>query len=234
MTAVIHPTSTSETVTPAGVNDKPVDNPEPAPIIPQSDSPEQDEALEKAPDPYDLDRFRKNPNRQIVDRGNILTKVFVDKPPKGDFFHTFTEEEDWFGAFILDFKDGTAVHLLTPEVYDELTSKDEDTTKSVTLAMYVTKGGRIGLWPLVDPVPGKDQNSWHASAWIAAEEAKTGWTRIKSSQTMGCYIVQKSKRLDPVTRPKETMKQLIFAAFKGNIIDTMDHPLIKRLEANEE
>jgi hypothetical protein len=77
-------------------------------------------------------------------------------------------------------------------------------------------------------------NSWNQSASLACEEAQTYWVIAASRKAEGAdsYKVKRARDNDSFPEPKwpkETLEELILTAFKGRIIDTLDHPGMLRL-----
>lgn len=179
------------------------------------------------PDPFDPSRFRLNPSTQIVCTTKVLTTVRVDKPGIADFVRTSTKSDHWLPVAILDLKDGEGTYLLTPEIHAALST--EPTVRVVTLVLYVGKNGVVGLWPLTIPNENARQNSWHVSAFQAATFAKDTWIRVRSNMDTKSYETIIAEFYDLPTWPKETMQQLLGIAFRNRVIDSLDHPILRRL-----
>ena len=73
-------------------------------------------------------------------------------------------------------------------------------------------------------------NPWHQSATEAVDMAKKGWIRIKANMNLGAYDIFQPlvDFADPVW-PDKTMAEMVTLAFKGRVITTADHPVLKQL-----
>ncbi len=64
----------------------------------------------------------------------------------------------------------------------------------------------------------------------AATLAEDNWIRIAADMRAGAYTVIKAGgNLGEPRWPEESFEQLLEIAFRGNIIDSKDHPLIRQL-----
>jgi hypothetical protein len=86
---------------------------------------------------------------------------------------------------------------------------------------------------IAEPIPGPDGrlNSWHESMIRAIQAAEETWVRIESNPDASQYVVILAKDdLGTPKWPKQTMDDLVLDCFKDRIIQSEDHPLIRRLE----
>jgi hypothetical protein len=77
-------------------------------------------------------------------------------------------------------------------------------------------------------------NSWNQSALEACEQAKTYWLIAASRKAEGAdnYKIKRARDQDSFPEPKwptKPLDELILEAFKGRMIDTLDHPGMLRL-----
>jgi hypothetical protein len=81
-------------------------------------------------------------------------------------------------------------------------------------------------------VPAADErtNDWHVSAATAAQQAMTKWIRMRANMSLRAYEIYlaESKIPDPEW-PDLSFQELYRIAFKDRLINTPDHPVIKRL-----
>ena len=86
---------------------------------------------------------------------------------------------------------------------------------------------------IAEPIPGPDGriNSWHESTIRAIQAAEETWVRIESNPDASQYVVICAKdEMGTPKWPKQTMDDLVLDCFKDRIIQSEDHPLIRRLE----
>ena len=86
------------------------------------------------------------------------------------------------------------------------------------------------LWPVKLPTPDGKQNEWHRSAAEAAERAMTCWLRIKADMALGAYAMFEASSTipDPIWQTA-SLKDLLKIGFRDKLVDSPDHPVIKRL-----
>jgi len=76
------------------------------------------------------------------------------------------------------------------------------------------------------------QNSYHKSRMELYELAKEKWISISANQELGAYTATeaKSKIPDPIWPSKPAnIGEAIEIAFKDNVINSPDHPILKKL-----
>jgi hypothetical protein len=89
--------------------------------------------------------------------------------------------------------------------------------------------------PFLFPVRLQDSdgrwNSWHRSAYEAAERAMTDWVRITSNKEMGGYDLHTpiANLSPPDWSELPTFAQVLKLGFQDYLIEDRDHPFLKRL-----
>jgi hypothetical protein len=127
---------------------------------------------------------------------------------------------------IIELRDDRETFLVLPTIARDIPHECIMTT------MYaaITRGGVAFLWPV--RLPGADgrQLEWHRSAAEAAEMAMKEWVRVKANMQLGAYEVWGASATIPgPTWPELTYQQMLAIAFKGRLVDSLDHPVLKRL-----
>jgi hypothetical protein len=82
------------------------------------------------------------------------------------------------------------------------------------------------------PLPGEagTRNPWHESLAQAVELAKLKWLRITANMYTGSYDVYEAQGALPEPEwPEQGMDILIEVAFRGKIIESLDHPVVQSL-----
>jgi hypothetical protein len=89
----------------------------------------------------------------------------------------------------------------------------------------VTVAGTPFVWPLKTT-----DNSWTRSAHDAVEIAKNRWIQLKPNKELGGYEIRpaSNQEREPVW-PDLSFDKLIDLAFRGRVIDTADHPVLRKL-----
>ncbi|MGB8296028.1 MAG: hypothetical protein WCG85_11425 [Polyangia bacterium] len=98
------------------------------------------------------------------------------------------------------------------------------------LVPAISRQRTLFLWAL--RVPGEDGriNNWHASAREAAARAVHVWVRVQANMALGAYEVYEAVGAIPDPEwPELTMDEIVRIAVRGRVIDTLDHPVLKKL-----
>lgn len=163
----------------------------------------------------------------------LVTTVPVKKPRSGLDFFRIRPDSGWtFDTFLLDLKEGEEEkYLVIPELFTDVASTGK--LKPVTIFAGITFNGNIFFLsdiPLPDP-DGKD-NEYNRSRRLAYEMAKTKWVKIQANKALGAYeIIEAVSELPEPVWPEEPVDiiKALEIAFKNNLIDRPDHPVLKRL-----
>ncbi|MBX9653611.1 hypothetical protein K2Y11_08345 [bacterium] len=187
-----------------------------------------------APPKKPLDRFDPSVLRLTQDFGSfvggekVLTTIAVHKPSKENWIRVHPDKEYRLDVLVLELKEDREVYLLAGELAH--LNGTEPTLRGVTLCTCVTRNGNLFLWPI--PLPDRDgkDNRWFSSAREAARLGMGQWVRVTSNQPSGAYetTVTKAALPDPIW-PKKPFSELLEIAFRDRFIDSVDHPVLKRL-----
>jgi hypothetical protein len=180
-----------------------------------------------APDPFDLASLRLNPAFiETAGVKRLITTVPVKKPSPQDFVRVHPASEFRENFAMVDLKDDREEYIVVPALMPDLAS--ESVYK--TLFTAVNRQGVVFLWPVRLPAPDDRRCEWHQSAREAAELAMTRWVRMKANRSLGAYeiAIAESVIAEPVW-PDVPYGELLHIAFRGRIITTLDHPVIRRL-----
>jgi hypothetical protein len=101
--------------------------------------------------------------------------------------------------------------------------------KAIQLVAAVNQRGLCFLWPLALGDGTGRRNNWHETAREAAGMGKREWVKIVSDMPSGCYRIYTAKGNlpDPVF-PDKRLDELLRLAFRGRIVDSEDHPVVKQ------
>jgi hypothetical protein len=182
--------------------------------------------------PFDLGKLKLSQDFDSMGGGvkKLLTTIPVKKPNRQAFIRAFGPDFQVTTA-VVELKgeqDGT--FLVAPELRDELM----DEINIVHLVTCVDRAGNYFLWPIKMAKAGERSNPWHESALLALEHAEKRWVRVSANMGAGHYDVftATSKLSDPV-EPDLTLQKMIETAFRGKLIDSADHPVVKKLRGEE-
>ncbi|MEA3188529.1 MAG: hypothetical protein QOD99_2359 [Chthoniobacter sp.] len=174
---------------------------------------------------FDLGKFRVPQDLSDAHAQPIITTVRVGKPPKGAFFRVHPEPEFRLEVGVIEQGiGGSETYLIAGELYEELVS--EPTFSSRILVTAVTRNGTPFMWPL----RANADNSWTRSAHDAVQVAVEKWIRLRSNHEAGAYEVMAAiNQTAAPTWPAMNFAKLVELAFRGRIIDSPDHPVLRAL-----
>ncbi|MBX9653620.1 hypothetical protein K2Y11_08390 [bacterium] len=181
------------------------------------------------PDPFNLDSLRLSQDFEAMVGGEkVLTTVHVRKPGKEQWIRVHPDDKFRIDVLTLELKEESEIYLVSADLMYLLGT--ESTLRPMTLYATITRNGDVFLWPIACPgVDGKD-NEWHRSAREAAHIGMKRWIRVTANRSLGAYetSITKATLPDP-TWPTQTLQDLVRIAFRKRFIDTVDHPVLRRL-----
>jgi hypothetical protein len=178
-------------------------------------------------DPLDLANLRLN--QDFIETAGVkklITTVPVRKPNKQDFIRVHPSEEYRSALALIELKEDREIYVVPPHIAQELPGE----YFSAVLYAAINRQKAVFLWPV--RLPGEDGrgNIWHQSAQEAAEHAMKRWVRVTANMSLGAYeILEASATIPDPEWPDISFGELIRIAFKGRVIDSLDHPVVKRL-----
>jgi hypothetical protein len=187
------------------------------------------DTVKPAMNPFDPAALRIDPASGV---GSGVKKVFVNipvrKPDRQEFFRTHHGQEYHMTAAVLVLKEERETYLVTPDVAHVL----HEEIRMVELRLCVTRSGTLFLWPVPLPTEDGRANAWGETARKAAEIAEKSWIRMSANMSAGAYdIFLAPPGLADPTWPEEALSKILEVAFGvGRLIDSGDHPVIKRLQ----
>ena len=153
--------------------------------------------------------------------------VPVRKPGKQEFIRTHADPEFSLETAVIELKEEfSEIYLVDRSLWEELAGE----ITPLLLVSTITKQGVVFLWSL--KLPGVDgrTNEWHRSALEAAKLAQTCWVRVSSNSGLGAYdLFTGPANIPEPVWPEITFDALIKVAFRDRFINTIDHPVVRRL-----
>ncbi len=158
----------------------------------------------------------------------IITTIPITKPNRWWFCRVHRE---WsFEVAILEVEDGSnrrESYVVTLDLVPELSLE----IKPKVLFVAINRQGSIFLWPI--KLPGEDGglDAWNQSVLMAAERAKTCWIRLVANMGIQAYDLHEAQGDLPEPKwPTDlNLKKILEIAFNGRVIDSLDHPVLRRL-----
>jgi len=182
-----------------------------------------------SPDRFDVSRLRLSQDfASAVGVKKALITVPVKKPERDWFVRVHPSEEYRLQTAVLELKSEREVYLIEPELWPSLSA--ESTFGGRFLFAAVNRQGVAFLWPV--KLPGSDGRSdeWNRSLLEAAAMATRGWIRVVANMHLGAYeVFEATGDLPEPAWPEMGFGELLKIAFKDHYIESMDHPVLKRL-----
>jgi hypothetical protein len=180
------------------------------------------------PDPFDLASLRLSQNfTETAGVKKLLTTVPVRKPSKQDWVRVHPSDLYRADFAIIELKDESEEYIvrgrdLIGELAGEITP--------MTLFTAINCQKVVFLWPVRLPDSDGRQMEWHRSLREAAETAMKQWVRVMANKPLRAYEMMPAPRsMAEPDWPEVLFQELIRIAFRDRLIDTIDHPVIKRL-----
>jgi hypothetical protein len=190
---------------------------------PKDDAPPPDGVPLEGPDPFDPATHKKRVRTAAV--RTVQTAVSVKKPSKQTFVRAHPDELFHLDVAMYTQEAGSrSSYLVMPGLELLLDGLAID----VTLVWMIDNQGEHFLCPTR---PDSD-NAWSESLCELVSAAKTEWVRLKSGEGRYNYAVPVEDILAAPNWPTDmTARELLKLAFKGRVIDKLDHPVIQKLQA---
>ena len=156
----------------------------------------------------------------------LLTNVPVGRPKKAQFFRTHADDRMTFPAMLLEQKESRESYVVNPDVAQAIS----ELVRPVMLHAAIDRQDNVSLIPV--PLPGDSgtRNPWHESLAQAVKHAKLKWIRIAANMHLGGYETFEAETLLPEPEwPAHDIDALVEVAFRGKIIDSLDHPVVQSL-----
>lgn len=156
-----------------------------------------------------------------------LLSIPVRKPDRHWFVRVHPEESHRMVCGIIELREEREVYVVHQSMVDGLRLE----MKVVQLYLAVSRTGTVFLWPIRLPAEDGRILEWHRSAAEAAAMAMDQWVRVVADMSAGAYQVYGARgELPEPTWPDHSFEGIVTIAFKGKIIDSPDHPIVRRLQ----
>ena len=181
-------------------------------------------AQPEAPDPFDPERFRIDPSKEMIGVKKLLTTVPVRKPKAQDFVRVHPDEEYRRTFALIEFD--REFYLLTREIARDLPGE----FRYCAVFAAVNRAEKIFLWPVKLPDADGRVNDWHRTMGEAALLAQTQWVRVRADMALGAYEISVAEAaLSEPVWPEVSFRELLRIGFKGRVVEDFDHLIVKKL-----
>jgi hypothetical protein len=156
----------------------------------------------------------------------VLRHIPVRKPTRTEFVRVHPDAEMQLATGVFVDREEREVYFVVPELRAELAGE----LKPVLLVTAISRQGVTILWPVPLPDEGGRRNAWGETAREACELAKSSWMRIAPDMSLGAYRIYEAEgQLSEPVWPEKSLSELLKLGFKDRIIDSVEHPVVKRL-----
>jgi hypothetical protein len=182
-------------------------------------------------DPYDLAKLRVSQDfLETTNVKKLITTVPVRKPGNQDFVRVHPLPAYRALMAFLELKDDRETYVVDLGAVPDL----QHECFVANLFTAITRTGVLFVWPVRVPATDGRTNDWHTSAAAAAEQAMTKWVRIRANMSLRAYEIFLAG--DPIPDPEWPdlpFSEIYRTAFKDRLINTSNHPVIRRLRGLE-
>lgn len=177
--------------------------------------------------PFDLKKLRINQRfGENLDARPVIASVAVRKPQRQWWVRVHPDPAMALETCILQFEQDQQFYLVDPALAPALPGE----TAATKLHTTVTMNGGLFLWPIKLPDEDGQLHECHVTAHNAAEVAQSTWIRISWFKPNNNYVVVRARGNVPEPAwPEADLQKLLSVAFKDRFIDSLDHPVAKRL-----
>jgi hypothetical protein len=192
-------------------------------LVPPDNSPRE----QPAPNPFDPERLRISlDHTEGVGVKKIINTIPVRKPDKQDYIRVHTDQSYRLQVAVIDLRADRETFLVLPEIARDIPGE----YAMVTIFTCITRAGIVFLWPVRSPSSDSRKSDWGRSEAEAAEMAMRRWVRVKANMNLGAYeVFEASGTIPDPEWPDLTLSQMLTIAFKGRLVDSYSHPVLKRL-----
>lgn len=161
-----------------------------------------------------------------------LLTVPVRKPSKEWFVRVHAGDDYRLQTAVIELKEDSEVYLVDKALWPELAA--EPTFGPRALFTAVSRPANVVfLWPVRLPNQDGKLDEWNRSALeVATTLATEHWVRVSANRALGAYeahIAPAGNSWGEPQWPKEPFADLLRRAFKDRFIQSLDHPVLKRL-----
>jgi hypothetical protein len=161
------------------------------------------------------------------DETEVLQRVDVRKPKKQEYVRVHTSPEMCITIAAVITEENQETYLVPPDMRVNVANE----YVVIRLHVAMNRDGEVFLWPLKLQAVGARPNPWTESMARAIATAKQDWVRVSANMAGQRYNIQvaNNQQIGNPWRENLSMEDLVSSAFEGRVIDTDDHPVIRKL-----
>lgn len=179
-------------------------------------------------DGFNMADFVVNQHQPVMVR-KVIIQVLVKKPNPQKFFRVLPGSQWEVSVPVLEMKEEGDYYLVHPDVLPYLVN--EVRFVRINVAYYLNGSVFLIPTPLPDAENPMKWNPWHRSLDTVVKRAKEGWVRSVADRSISGYnLLAASGNYECPQLPTDmTLNDYLRIAFREKIIDSPDHPIVRRL-----
>jgi hypothetical protein len=202
----------------------------PPPVNGTAPSQPPDESTEPLIQGNILEQIRIDQGFEAGQTRRTSVTVQVQRPNRQHWVYVHPDPKWRMCVVLYEDRENQSVYAVLPGLEPEMLN---DVTRK-WLVTYGTRHGTTNLWPIKMPDETGALDSYNSSALTIVNEHAGKWLRVLSSRAASAYeIVETSIQLPPPEWPADGLTGLITRAFKGRVIDNINHQVLRRLRGLE-
>ena len=187
-------------------------------------------ATAAAADPFSPAALRLSPDfGKAVGVKKVLLSVPVKKPATSWFVRVHPDDAYRCLTNVIELKENNEIYLVGQALWNNLGAA-ATFLKPKAFYTATNREGVVFLWPVNLPGDETHPHPCYATAREAALLATKNWLRMSWNPSANNYdVVEATAPLGDPTWPSESFEQLWRIAFKDRQIDSLDHPVLRKL-----
>jgi hypothetical protein len=161
-----------------------------------------------------------------------MTDLAVGPPNKAWWVRRHPDPEYSLSTWVIELKDEQETYLVLPPLWPSLVG--EATFKPKLFVLAVTMQGKHFLWGVRRPADeSKEPDKWMRAPLEAVRLAQERWVRITWNEVTRQHDVATCDSAVEPEWPDLPFRELLKLGFKNYVIDTPDHPVLRRLRGEK-
>lgn len=154
------------------------------------------------------------------------------RPTREEFVRVHPAAEYTLDTLVLELRDTREIYLIAPELHSDLATESTVSPRRLhtAIAQSLTRQRTLFLWPVRLPREDGRTDSWCESILEIVDMAKTSWVRVQSDMALKAFVAYTPVVEPPAPEwPQMPLAEILRLAFRAAYIDSMDHPVLRRL-----
>lgn len=174
----------------------------------------------------DLSALRIPVGLNLSSGTELLSKVPVRKPSKQEFIRVNPAEDMMLPTVVYEDSQERETFLVAPNMMPFM----GDQLKAAVLVVAMNRQDVTFIWPVKIANDNTSKNDWQETALQGCQLAKKRWVRMSADMALGAYrLFEAQGELSEPNWTDKPLNELLEVAFRGKVIDTEDHPVVRRL-----